>query len=84
MRLMDVARKLPGYRIRISSADSGAQEMVVGEETREVVRVRKWSKTLTDAQIWAYQNRLVTAVERDDDQRTAYCIVTEERYDDVQ
>lgn len=88
MKLIDLARSLPGYRIKISAICDVTREVTQevtrdGDEICDVSSVRRWSPTLTDAQIWAYQNRRVTAVERDDDQRTAYCIVTEDNFDDV-
>lgn len=88
MKLIDLARSLPGYRIKISAISEVTQEVTQdvtrdGDEICDVTRVRHWSPTLTDAQIWAYQDRKVVKMVQDVDLRTVYCIVTEGN-DDVQ
>lgn len=89
MKLIDLARSLHGYRIKISAICDITQEVAKdvtrdGDETCDVTRVRRWSPALTDAQIWAYQDRKVVKMVQDVDLRTVYCIVTEDSADDVQ
>lgn len=81
MKLIDLARSLPGYRIKISAICDVTREVT---QDGDVSSVRRWSPTLTDAQIWAYQDRGVVKMAQDVDQRTVYCIVTEGSGDDVQ
>lgn len=89
MKLIDLARSLPGYRIKISAICDVTREVTQevtrdGDEICDVSSVRRWSPTLTDAQIWAYQDRGVVKMVQDVDQRKVYCIVTEGSGDDVQ
>lgn len=76
MKLIDVARSFPGFRIKIGTGETVGIALDDAPDKLEWVRV--WSSSLTDAQILAYQEREVVRLEQDVDMRTIYCIVAEE------
>lgn len=73
MKLIEVARSFPGFRIKIGTGET----MVPVHLPDGIQWVRDWSPSLTDAQLLAYQEREVVSWEQDVDLRTIYCTVEE-------
>lgn len=78
MRLKDVAKELPGYRIKISSPENVE---TITDDDGMTTRIHKWSPALSDAQIWTYRDHIVLKLEQNVEQRTAYCVLEEVAHD---